>query len=161
MKHCDVCNSRNVILTTRFTLAHWPYVWICKDCGASVGCIEDTETPLGKMAVGSTRYLRRLAHISFDKIWKAGFMTRDKAIEWMGKELLIVERFHISESTPQELLKCIEISETYLQKKGTHKIEIGSKRKNERIARIIQRVAKRDALHAAKRKSKRPNKRFR
>ncbi len=152
---CSECRSINVFLTTRFTLANWPYAWICGDCGASVGCQSDTDLPLGLMATGSLRKLRRLAHISFDKIWQAGFMTRDRAIEWMGKELDMIERFHISTSTHKELLRCITISEEYCRRKGQHKIEIGKQRINDRHKRTVQRLAKHNLLHASKRKHSR------
>jgi len=51
--------------------------WVCKPCGARVGCHPGTTTPLGIPANEETRGLRVLVHRNFDKLWmELAQMTR-------------------------------------------------------------------------------------
>lgn len=157
---CDVCGGNNTIVTTRLTMAKWPLAKVCNDCGASVGCHADTDEPLGKMAKSNTRYLRYLTHLAFDKIWKSGCMPREKAYSWIAVQLGLQE-FHISECTNNQLLSVIRISEEYCRSKGERNLRNEGKQKNARTRRPFQRIAKRNAVYAAKRKSNRPTARQR
>ena len=72
--NCHVCNSTGVqFISNEFMFktakGKWPYVWVCKDCGAMVGTHENTRIPLGCMADAETRKARSRAHKVFDKIW--------------------------------------------------------------------------------------------
>lgn len=154
MRVCDVCNSKNIFVAKR-NVSRWPYIIMCGNCGASVGCHIDTYNPLGKMASGSLRKLRSIAHESFDKIWKSGFMTRQRAYEWIAKELLVIEEFHLSNCTHSQLLQVINISEQYCERKGQHKIELGIKKQHARIAAKHQRIADHNERFAKIRKRNR------
>lgn len=155
MRLCDVCGSKNTFITTRLTTAAWPLALVCGDCGASVGCHIDTDRPMGKTAVSSTRLLRHLAHLAFDKIWQSGCMSRNKAQNWMRDHLNLTCEFHISELSNRQLLKVINISEDYCRAKGEHRLANERKQKNARTKRVFERAAKHDAIHATKRRANR------
>jgi hypothetical protein len=139
-------------------MAKWPLALVCGDCGASVGCHIDTDVPMGKMAVASTRMLRHMAHLAFDKIWKSGCMSRRRAQEWMASHLNLVCEFHISECTNRQLLHVINVSEEYCRTKGEHRIANERNQKSARTRRVFERDAKHNAIHAAKRRNARTRK---
>lgn len=157
---CDACKSENCIVIDRsrpgYSHGAWPYAIQCQDCGASVGCIPDTYEPLGFMASGEVRKLRRFAHAYFDDIWRAGFMSREVAKEWMREQLGLEVEFHISHIKYTMLLRCIEISKNYLEKKSA-KVDIIQAKRKEAKRRQQQRdkINKRTTLHRDKRIAKR------
>lgn len=69
--------------------------WVCAPCRARVGCHEGTETPLGSLADGKLRAVRKMGHEAFDPIWK--FMVnlkggkphdfRQRMYGWLADEL--------------------------------------------------------------------------
>jgi hypothetical protein len=75
---CDVCERTTVKLlalrqgTTQYTRRkEWPYVYHCTSCGAECGLKTGTPLALGIMADATTRYWRKRAHTTMDKLWKA------------------------------------------------------------------------------------------
>jgi hypothetical protein len=70
--------------------------YYCKDCGAYVGCHNNTEKALGTMANKELRDWRIKAHEAFDKLWKDGFVTRDEAYKILDKEF--GKEVHIGEA---------------------------------------------------------------
>ncbi len=154
---CDVCHSSNVVLSRREN-AGWPLIWLCLQCYSSVGCHVDTEIPMGPLAPGKVRMLRRLAHISFDQIWLVGIMSRERAKRWMGDLLGLEQEFHISHLPISKLKLCIKYSEDYLKSKAGHKLVVMKERRNERIAKPLRKAAKLNAVYAERRKNKRGRK---
>lgn len=65
--------------------------YYCKDCGAWVGCHQNTRKPLGTMANRELRIWRMKAHSALDPLWKSGEMTRHKAYK-------LIDNKHIGES---------------------------------------------------------------
>jgi len=130
-KRCDCCNSFDVVLIAA-TKNKWPWVYLCNDCKASVGCHPDTYTPLGRMAGLNTRLMRRDAHRYFDELWKSGLMSRDLAYRWLAEQLQIpFENCHISWLTDKQLKTTIRISEEYFLQCR----HIAARRKAKRIAK--------------------------
>ena len=119
--YCDCCCSLNVELTTNDRIygrqfGEWPYCYFCNDCKAAVGCHPGTEIPLGRMADRQTRRLRKIAHDEFDRLWRGGFMTRDKAYQWLAAELQIeIEQCHMSWLTKDQLKQAAQVSKVYIQ----------------------------------------------
>ena len=70
-------------------------VWICRPCGARVGCHPGTDVPLGTLADAELRRARAEAHDAFDVRWarkgprvRQGWtMTRTDAYLWLAKQL--------------------------------------------------------------------------
>lgn len=155
--NCDVCGSNDCELIDRSRPGHnhgtWPWAWMCNSCGASVGCHPDTDIPLGFMASGEVRKLRRVAHSCFDDIWRAGFMSRERAKEWMRESLNLKVEFHISQIKYTQLLKCIQLCEEYLLQK-TKRITLKDAKMKHRkhITKSKDRIFKKIKLHKEYRK---------
>jgi len=62
-------------------------VWVCRGCGASVGCGKGNSQPLGTLADANLRHLRAQAHAVFDRIWQSGCGTRDNSYRWLAARL--------------------------------------------------------------------------
>jgi hypothetical protein len=58
--------------------------WVCKPCGAAVGCHPGTTTPLGTLATPALRAWRREVHAALDPLWKGGSMSRGQAYAWLA-----------------------------------------------------------------------------
>lgn len=87
--------------------------WVCTPCKARVGCHEGTEKPLGSLADGKLRAVRRMGHEAFDPIWK--FMVnlkggrphdyRNRMYGWLAEDMgMPVEDCHFG-GMPYE--KCL------------------------------------------------------
>lgn len=152
--NCDCCKSINIVLTTR-NVGNWPYIWLCNDCGACVGCKLDSTEPLGFMAQGKLRLLRRIAHIAFDDIWLTGLMSRERAKRWMASELELECEFHISQLGFGQLRRVIKLSNEYLQKHTRNDIEQLKSKQHDKHTRTNKRTARNNAIYARRRKSKR------
>lgn len=75
--------------------------WNCTPCKAFVGCHEagkyvvmhgkkiysDGTMPLGVLANAELRQAKKMAHASFDPVWKEGGMTRKQAYAWLSAQL--------------------------------------------------------------------------
>jgi hypothetical protein len=62
-------------------------LYVCSgypDCDAYVRVIPGSKTPVGSMANGVLRALRREAHQYFDRLHLTGMMTRKDAYEWLA-----------------------------------------------------------------------------
>ena len=57
--------------------------WYCKRCDYYVGCHNNSQRPLGKMASRETRELRMACHKKFDTYWKENFTTRNEGYKWL------------------------------------------------------------------------------
>lgn len=54
------------------------------DCDAYVRVLPGTKTPVGSLANGRLRALRREAHLHFDRLHQSGLMSRKEAYEWLA-----------------------------------------------------------------------------
>lgn len=53
--------------------------YVCRPCGAWVGCHKGTDRALGRIANKELRELKRQAHEAFDPIWEKGFLPQKAA----------------------------------------------------------------------------------
>ena len=61
------------------------YVWSrYPECDAYVRAQPGTSLPLGTLANGELRALRRQAHRQFDQLYKTGRMTKEEAYHWLA-----------------------------------------------------------------------------
>lgn len=99
---CDECTSGNVELCNNKIIygtpkGEWPLMYHCKDCGAAVSCHPQTDIPMGCMATQATRQARGRAHKCFDKLWKEGLISRDKAYADLASFLMVnINNCHMS-----------------------------------------------------------------
>lgn len=73
-------NSRNTML------------YVCRNypaCDAYARVQSGSHLPLGTMANGKLRALRRDAHHYFDQLYKRGIMTKDEAYLWLAEILAV------------------------------------------------------------------------
>ena len=62
-------------------------LYVCSrypECDAYVRVQPGTKLPLGTLANGDLRALRRQTHGQFDRLYKEGLMTKDGAYRWLG-----------------------------------------------------------------------------
>ncbi|MEE1504393.1 MAG: zinc-finger-containing protein [Acutalibacteraceae bacterium] len=75
-------------------------LWVCSnypECDAYVRCQPGTKLPLGELANGELRALRREAHKFFDELYKNGKMSREGAYRWLSDLLCKpMQEVHIS-----------------------------------------------------------------
>jgi len=65
-------------------------LYVCErypKCDAYVHTHAGTKVPMGNMADGSLRALRREAHAAFDQLYLSGMMSRDDAYRWLADML--------------------------------------------------------------------------
>lgn len=150
---CDLCCSLNVVLVVNHTLTRELGVermmYVCRDCGARVGCHPGTITPFGRMCDGATARLRRQAHSEFDKLWAGGLMTRTKAYAWLSLALGVnYEQCHISQLGADQLKDVITLSSDYLanhiealrrrkEKKNAAKSKRNERTKSEQFRKLV------------------------
>ena len=83
-------------------------IYICLACDAYVGVHKGTNQPLGTLANGRLRELRKQAHKEFDKLWRTGTFTRSQAYEWLAQTLkLPPNEAHIGRFDEEQCLELI------------------------------------------------------
>ncbi len=79
---CPYCNVWAVWVENREVygrnLGRSYMIWLCRQCGARVGCHNNTVRPLGTMANDELRRARRAAHAKIDPLWEAGTVKRGR-----------------------------------------------------------------------------------
>ena len=82
-------NNRNTML---YVCSGYPI------CDAYVRVIPGTKVPVGSMANGNLRALRKEAHAQFDKLYLTELMTRSQAYEWLAGILQVpLSKAHIGQ----------------------------------------------------------------
>ena len=98
--YCDYCGHKAALVDDSEiygrSFGHTAY--LCRNCGAYVGCHGRTDKPLGRLADATLRKWKMAAHASFDPLWKTGpFRGRRKAAYgWLAEQMgLPIEKTHI------------------------------------------------------------------
>ena len=87
----------------------------CKRCKAYVGCHKGTDKPLGRLANPELRYYKKLAHSSFDQLWRNTELNRSDAYEWLAKEMdMHPSKCHIGMF---DIHECIEVIRLFKRSK--------------------------------------------
>ena len=97
--YCDYCGHKAALVDDSEiygrSFGHTAY--LCRNCGAYVGCHGRTDKPLGRLADAALRKWKMAAHASFDPLWKTGpFRGRRKAAYgWLAEQMgLPIEKTH-------------------------------------------------------------------
>ena len=91
-------------------------MYICKPCGAYVGCYRGTKKALGRLANAELRKCKHEAHEAFDQIWGKGYMGRKEAYTWLSQQLGTDRNLtHIGMFDVEKCKKVIEASRNYLK----------------------------------------------
>lgn len=95
---------------------HYGMVRICPLCGAYVNCYPGTERATGSVADSNLRYMRHLAHIWFDAIWKNKLKkSRYNAYSWLSLRLRLNKDFtHIGMADKDLCRRIIDISRQFI-----------------------------------------------
>ena len=85
--------------------------YLCRPCGAYVGCHKGTKVPLGTLANLVTRKWRKEAHKWFDPLWRDDkSVKRWIAYKWLSEYLGIKQsECHIGEFDDEMCKKVVEI----------------------------------------------------
>ena len=81
-------------------------IWLCRTCGARVGCHNNTKKPLGTMAQEDLRKTRIRTHAIIDQLWKSGKFKRQTVYKKLSDAF--GEEIHIGESDKNRCREIIE-----------------------------------------------------
>lgn len=110
---CDVCGSKNVILTTNRVIygrdyGDDPKIYYCKDCHAWASAKDDPDSARGKMVSRYTHRLRKLCHDRFDYIWHTGLISRKRLYKRLSAKLKVDAKYaHFGVMSDDLLEKCV------------------------------------------------------
>lgn len=65
----------------------WPWMYLCRGCGAHVGIHPFTNIPLGTLADEQEREARKRAKDIFNKLWRGNLELRGRAYDWLSVKL--------------------------------------------------------------------------
>ena len=110
------CGHKAVLArSTEVWRKDYGFIYICRRCGAYVGCHSNSSEPLGTPANVTLRRLRKKCHELFDPLWlrsKNKRKNRKRAYRFLQKVLGVdEERAHIGMLTKEECKKLIKILE--------------------------------------------------
>lgn len=90
LRSADGIYKDNSSETMLYVCSHYP------ECDAYVRALPGTKTPVGSLANGNLRALRREAHRHFDRLHLSGVMSRKEAYAWLAEMLQTpLSRTHI------------------------------------------------------------------
>jgi hypothetical protein len=103
-----------VVLTTNSEVYGKQYgdgnMYLCRYCGASVGCHPNTVIPLGRMADDELKKLKKLAHSYFDPIWQNKKRQRRECYQVLARKMGIsVDDCHFGWFDAWQLYKALDI----------------------------------------------------
>lgn len=97
-------------------------IYLCKPCDAYVGVHKGTDKSLGRLADKELRYWKKMAHASFDKLWRKKMMkginkheARTSAYKWLSNVMDIdINYTHIGMFDIQQCKTVVEICKKWL-----------------------------------------------
>lgn len=112
-QYCPFCGY-DVVLTTNAEIYGKKYgdgnVYLCRYCGASVGCHPGTTIPLGRMADDELKRLKKLAHAYFDPIWQTKKRYRNECYQVLARKMGIpVKQCHFGWFDAWQLHQALDI----------------------------------------------------
>lgn len=115
---CPYCGRPTSLIddTEIYGRSYGSKCYICKPCGAWVGCHKGTDKALGRVANKELREMKHKAHEAFDPLWKNGYLPRRAAYEILSIAFgLPVSQTHIGMFDEKQCQKVINISNTLLE----------------------------------------------
>ncbi|WP_387693052.1 zinc-finger-containing protein [Photorhabdus sp. RM71S] len=83
--HVEIAHHMDVF--GRINNSKWPWLYICKSCGAYVGMHPFTDIPLGTLADKATRNARMSGHRHFEEMREKWNLERTDAYYWLARKL--------------------------------------------------------------------------
>ena len=89
---CNCCGGsveavRNSEIYNGRSFGEWPWVYLCRSCGAYVGIHPFTDIPLGTLADKETRIARKRSKAPFEQLHRSGMMSRSEAYGRLASKL--------------------------------------------------------------------------
>lgn len=135
--HCPECDSPLVLKQNE--KGDNFYGCSTDGCSGNVWCHPGTINPMGIPAVAKVRYLRYRCHRRFDRMWKEGYYTRDKAYAWLAAWFKLPEdQAHIGMFDEEKCLKLLELLEDFYASRAPRKV-MRKSRQHKRSASIKRR----------------------
>ena len=112
--YCDYCGHRDELVDDAviYGRSYGHTAYLCRNCGAYVGCHGRSDKPLGRLANAQLRRWKMAAHAAFDPLWKRGpFRGRRRAAyAWLAEKMALpVEKTHIGMFDERQCQQVIEI----------------------------------------------------
>lgn len=112
--YCDYCGHRAELVDDAviYGRSYGHTAYLCRNCGAYVGCHGRSDKPLGRLANAQLRRWKMAAHAAFDPLWKRGpFRGRRRAAyAWLAEKMALpVEKTHIGMFDERQCQQVIEI----------------------------------------------------
>lgn len=112
--YCDYCGHKAELVddTVIYGHSYGHKAYLCRYCGAYMGCHGRSDKPMGRLADAGLRRKKMEAHAAFDPLWKRGpFRGRRKdAYAWLaGKMALPVKQTHIGMFDERQCQQVIDI----------------------------------------------------
>lgn len=123
-KICPYCNGGTKVVSEEFIYgrSYKNKSMICcvnyPKCDSYCGTHEEDGSSLGRLANKQLRQYKKVAHDSFDRIWKEKVLKRNEAYKWLSDEMeLPLEFTHIGffgiESCKKAITLCNEYMKVY------------------------------------------------
>lgn len=112
---CPYCSIQSVQVGAIVLYPHRPDLaeksfYLCKPCDAFVGCHKGSNQPLGTLANKALREQRKLAHATFDPLWKNGPYGRGEAYRRLASKMqLSREDCHIGMFNLEQCKQTIQL----------------------------------------------------
>lgn len=117
---CDYCHTAAELVTGEEVYPRLPELWehafyLCRPCGAYVGCHAGTVKPLGRLANKELRHAKMAAHKAFDVLWKGtNVFSRKQAYRWLADRLGVDRsRCHIGMFDLDECYRAVEACQLF------------------------------------------------
>lgn len=124
-KKCPYCGAVPELADSAEIYGHsYGAIFICRPCGAYVGCHTGTNKPLGRLANKELRQWKNQAHKYFDPLWQAkmktGFSRRRARLagyQWLAEQMEIqLELCHIGMFDVDQCKEVVRICSPYFEK---------------------------------------------
>lgn len=120
---CPYCGSPTQLVddTEIYGRSYGSKCYVCRPCGAWVGCHKGTDKALGRVANAELRALKNEAHRYFDRLWKDGYVSRKVAYEMLSNAFrLPKEHTHIGMFDEELCRKTTRFSQAVIKFTKSH-----------------------------------------
>ena len=114
--YCDYCGHEATLVDDSeiYGRSYGHTAYLCRHCGAYVGCHGRTDKPLGRLANAELRTWKMKAHDAFDPLWNSPSSPfhrhRNAAYAWLAQQMgLPVEKTHIGMFDIEQCQQVIKI----------------------------------------------------
>lgn len=117
---CPYCGEHAELVGGHVVYPHRPdlrarWFWLCRPCGAYVGCHKGTISPLGRLANAELRAAKIVAHAAFDRLWNGTNLRRKDAYRMLAHRMGIpAEECHIGMFDAEQCRRVIDVCKTFL-----------------------------------------------